>query len=81
MHVCSGRLCWANPWTSLSVSMKWSVDKEKGVGKIYLHFERPLTAAIKKLSSHWLKVKELLLLKKREGINFHQGSVFIIAKS
>ena len=62
------------------MSIKWSVDKEKWVGEIYLNFERPLTGAIKKLSSNWLNVKELLLLKKQEETNFHEWSVFIITK-
>lgn len=56
------RLCWANPWTSLTMSMKWWVDKLKWVNKVYLDFERPLTAGIKKLSSHcyycWKSRKE-----------------------
>lgn len=64
-----GAVCqWSGQWIK-----KW-------VGEIYLDFERLLTKAIKKLSRHWLKVKELLLQKKQEGINFHQWSVFIIAK-
>lgn len=56
------RLCWANPWTSLTMSIEWSVYKLKLVNTIYFKFERPLTAAIKKLSSHgcycWKSRKE-----------------------
>lgn len=58
-----------NSWTSLSMSMKWSVDQEKRVGEIYLGLERPLTAVIKKIEQSLAKHQRV---EKWEGISFHQ---------